>query len=133
MSRTRILVTLGLFLWTIFFAALLGSIGGNTAAQAAATVTFTAPPFVGTYFAPTAIPTACRVPQTFKPGDIVVLIPGIALRVAPNPDSALLQQFSDRREFAVVEGPVCQSGFNWWRLSGHGYNGWAAEGRENLV
>jgi hypothetical protein len=101
------------------------------ASPAAAQQAFTATPapFVGTYVLPSPTPSACTTPLGFKAGDIVVLIPGIALRAAPDPNSALLQQFDDRREFLVLDGPVCTGGFNWWPLKGHGFIGWAAEGR----
>lgn len=124
MSKIRLLLLIGL--GAVFAAALLTSAEQPSRAQDFPTPT---PVFVGTFRAPTATLEFCREPRSFRPGDTVVLIPGIALRVAPTADSALLEQFNDRREFTVLDGPVCRGGFNWWQLRGHGYVGWAAEGR----
>lgn len=124
MPRLRILALVTMFM--LFWGAAVGSTTVPSTAQEFPTAT---PVVQGTYFLPTPTPTDCREPLAFKPGDTVVLIPGIALRVRPSPNSPLLEQFSDRREFIVVEGPRCFGGFNWWRLSGHGYDGWAAEAR----
>jgi hypothetical protein len=78
---------------------------------------------------PTGTPENCLTPRDFKIGDTVVLIGGISIRTEPNPDSALIIQFPERREFIVVGGPVCRDGFNYWNIQGHGLTGWAAEGR----
>jgi hypothetical protein len=81
---------------------------------------------------PSATPANCLTPLDFKTGDTIVLIGGISIRTEPNPDSALLIQFADRREFIIVGGPVCRDGFNYWNIQGHGLTGWAAEGRLNV-
>lgn len=78
---------------------------------------------------PTATLANCLTPLDFRVGDTIVLIGGISIRAQPNPDSALLIQFPDRREFTIVGGPVCRDGFNYWHIQGHGLTGWAAEGR----
>ncbi len=82
-----------------------------------------------TYVAPTLTPADCLSPLPFTPGDVIALTPGISIRLRPTASSPLLIQFQDRRQFTIVEGPVCQGGFNWWRIRGHGVDGWAAEGR----
>jgi hypothetical protein len=87
------------------------------------------PAFIPTALTPSLTPTACITPQDFKVGDTVVLIPGISVRAQPNPNSALLANFQDRREFTIVGGPSCFGGFNFWQIEGHGLNGWVAEGR----
>lgn len=81
---------------------------------------------------PSATPANCLTPRDFRMGDTIVLIGGISIRSEPNPDSALLIQFPERREFIVVGGPICRDGFNYWNIQGHGLTGWAAEGRLNV-
>lgn len=85
--------------------------------------------FFPTALTPSLTPTACLAPQDFKLGDTVVLIGGISIRAEPNPNSALLANFQDRREFIITDGPSCFGGFNFWGIQGHGIRGWVAEGR----
>jgi hypothetical protein len=87
------------------------------------------PVFIPTALTPSATPTACLIPQDFKVGDTVVLIGGISIRAEPNPNSALLANFQDRREFTILGGAVCFGGFNFWPIEGHDIKGWVAEGR----
>lgn len=123
MAKLRIIMVIAMF--ALFIMVMIASLSPVTlSAQGVATAIV-----VGTYTHPTPRPTDCRAGLGFKPGDTVVLIPGIALRADPNPNSALLMQFEDRREFLVLDGPICRAGFNWWQLKGHGFTGWAAEGR----
>ncbi len=77
----------------------------------------------------TATPEFCLTPLDFKVGDTVVLIPGISVRTGPSPDTPLIIQYNDRREFTIVGGPICVDGFNYWNIAGHRINGWVAEGR----
>lgn len=128
MAKGRMFVLAGL--GVILFVALWLSLRTTqkTDAQDAFTTT---PVIVGTRIVPTATFANCLPPLDFEAGDIIVLQSGISVRVAPSASSPLLEQFPELRRFTVVEGPVCQDGFNWWRIRGHGLNGWAAEGRGN--
>lgn len=81
---------------------------------------------------PSATPANCLTPLDFRVGDTIVLIGGISIRTEPNPDSALIIQFPDRREFIILGGPVCRDGFNYWNIQGHSLTGWAAEGRLDI-
>lgn len=89
-------------------------------------------PAVATPLPASATPSFCITPLDFKVGDTVVLISGISVRAAPDPDSALIINYQDRREFLIVGGPVCTYGFNFWNIQGHGINGWVAEGRGSV-
>lgn len=122
MSRNRLF--LGFVIAYILLAMMMTLvISENARAQIAPTFTYT-PNF------PTPTPTACLPALNFTPGDIIALTPGIIIRAEPTASSALLTTFADRRQFTIVDGPVCQGGFNWWNITGHGVTGWAAEGRQ---
>jgi hypothetical protein len=139
-NRSLILVTL---LMTVLLAAIFAAAPAPVSfAQQGITPTITplpsstplptATPFVPVPPTPlpaSATPAFCLTPLDFKVGDTVVLIPGISVRTAPNPDSALIINYQDRREFLIAGGPVCTGGFNFWNIQGHGINGWVAEGR----
>lgn len=101
--------------------------------------TATATPFVAnpsatpTLFPTSIFPTAtlanCLTPLPFTRGDIIALSGGVNIHSAPSASAPILAYFPERREFTLVEGPVCTGGFNFWRIEGHGVIGWAAEGR----
>ncbi|MBC8100100.1 MAG: SH3 domain-containing protein [Armatimonadetes bacterium] len=101
--------------------------------------TFTFPPSntpfggspVPTLNIPSATPSFCLTPLDFRPGDTVVLIGGISVRAEPNPNSALLANYQDRREFFIIGEVVCFGGFNFWAIAGQDIVGWVAEGRGN--
>lgn len=40
-------------------------------------------------------------------------------------------QIPGDQEFTVLDGPLCQDGFNWWRVDYNGLQGWMVEGQEN--
>ncbi|MBW4437425.1 MAG: PD40 domain-containing protein [Pleurocapsa minor GSE-CHR-MK-17-07R] len=44
---------------------------------------------------------------------------------------ARIGQIPGEQEFAVLEGPVCLDGFNWWRVDYNGLIGWMVEGQGN--
>lgn len=99
-----------------------------TRAQEIPTVT---PFLVGTYTAPSPTPAFCRDPLPIEAGGVIVVSGGVIIRLSPDASSPLLRSFPERREFRVVSGPVCQGGFNWWQVTGHGLTGWVSEGRDD--
>lgn len=52
----------------------------------------------------------------------------INLRVAPGLDNRSLQQIGIGEVFYVLEGPVCQDNFAWYKIRYQGSEGWIAEG-----
>jgi hypothetical protein len=128
MSRNRLF--LSFILCYILLAFTFALLSGQDGALAQTFPTST--PVFPTIQAPTLTPTACLPSLNFKPGDIIALTPGVIIRTAPTASSALIVTFPERRQFTIVDGPVCQGGFNWWNITGHGVTGWAAEGRQTL-
>jgi hypothetical protein len=130
MRRTRFLLLL-----TLSLLVLLGLFAGSWTPEHPAAAQFVptfTPLFQGTYIPPSPTPASCLEPLPFDSGDTIALIGGIAIRSQPNTGAALLIQFPERRNFTVVAGPICQGGFNWWQIRGHGLTGWAAEGRRDV-
>jgi hypothetical protein len=82
--------------------------------------------YLNPFFTPS--PSECPPTQGFGAGDLVVLTSGVLIRVAPDQNSPFLQQFQENREFFVVGGPVCNFGYNWYNITGHGLTGWVSEG-----
>ncbi len=50
------------------------------------------------------------------------------LRRIPSTDGAQVGQLQPRTVFAIVDGPVCANGINWWQISVGELMGWTAEG-----
>ncbi|HEX2620260.1 MAG TPA: SH3 domain-containing protein [Phototrophicaceae bacterium] len=149
MLRTRRSLILIFLLLVALIPAFMSMIPPSTTAQGGATITgtitptitllpsFTSPAtvtppdngIVATPLPASATPSFCLTPLDFKIGDLVVLTSGISIRSAPTPDSALLANFQDKRQFTIIGGAVCTDGFNFWNIEGHGLKGWVAEGR----
>lgn len=76
---------------------------------------------------------ACVGGQTprLTPGEHGRVTPGAPnnLRAAPGTRAALLTEIPGLGEFAVLTGPVCADGLNWWQVDYQGQVGWTAEGR----
>ena len=60
-------------------------------------------------------------------GSTVTIRGGINIRTTPSTSAPWLANFPESRNFVVLEGPVCGDNFFWWRVTGHGVNGWVAE------
>jgi hypothetical protein len=52
----------------------------------------------------------------------------INLRAAPGLDNRSLLQIEIGEVFYVLEGPVCQDNFAWYKIRYQGSEGWIAEG-----
>jgi hypothetical protein len=54
-----------------------------------------------------------------------------AMRSAPGTgsNSTVLGNIPSGTIFSVLEGPVCASGYNWWKVNASGFVGWTAEGQ----
>jgi hypothetical protein len=50
------------------------------------------------------------------------------IRANPSPDATLLAEIPPAGEFAVLEGPNCDTAFTYWKINYNGLVGWLAEG-----
>lgn len=59
--------------------------------------------------------------------------PGSAnnMRNQPSTSGENIGQIAAGEAFAVLDGPVCADGFNWWQVDANGVIGWTAEGRND--
>lgn len=106
-------------------AAALAQVTTPTPLPPGAFLTPTAPAFVF----PTATPASCEPPLALVPGQRLNTRPGINLRSQPDLSSAIVQYLENSTTLVALEGPVCQSGINWWRVRGPSNvsPGWVAE------
>jgi hypothetical protein len=95
---------------------------------------------------PTRDPAVCDTPLPVRMGQTIYIKPGVNIRAQPSESSAIMWntvydntdergQLNDRIfniAARVVEGPVCNGGLNWWRVTGLRGNGWVGEGRRDL-
>ena len=63
-------------------------------------------------------------------GSTITLRPGVNIRSAPSISAPWLASFEENKIFYLSDGPVCGDGYFWWKIRGHGVNGWVAE-RDN--
>ncbi len=111
-----------------------------------ATVTPTPPPAVRALYltlTPTATPSPIQptATPTPYPGGIVpgqparvVARTGLNVREAPSPTARRLGNYPPNAVVKVMEGPVNQDGYLWWRVdNGHGLAGWVAGGDDQEV
>jgi hypothetical protein len=87
-------------------------------------------------------PNVCLTPLRIPVPSDIYIRSGVNIRAEPSESSALMwntiyDNYDDDGNVVenpvsilaqVVEGPVCRGGFNWWRVTGLGGNGWVAEG-----
>lgn len=78
---------------------------------------------------PTYTPYACFQPLPFTVGSSVALDPGVNVRNLPSLSGAIVNYYTENVVLRVTDGPVCSSGYNWWRVEGAGNPGWVVEGR----
>ncbi|MBW4438107.1 MAG: hypothetical protein KME04_13275 [Pleurocapsa minor GSE-CHR-MK-17-07R] len=78
---------------------------------------------------PSPSPVGCAQPLPLSVGSTISLEPGVNLRNIPNLNGAVTNYYQIETLLIVQEGPVCNNGYNWWRVSGSGEPGWAVEGR----
>ena len=76
---------------------------------------------------PTSSAPGCVTAFPIIIGSTVTVRGGINIRTTPSPSAPWLANFPESRNFVVLEGPVCGADFFWWRITGHGVNGWVAE------
>ncbi len=86
---------------------------------------------------PTPIVIACNLPPRLQVGNTGRVSPGPlpnALRSAPGTggDSVVLGNLPGGTTFTVLQGPICASGYYWWRVDAGGFVGWTAEGRDGV-
>lgn len=88
-------------------------------------------------------PNGCYDPLPLTVGATAYIKPGVNIRYEPSQSSALMwntvyeNRAADGELVAiplavpvqVVDGPVCNEGYNWWAVVGTGNPGWVAEGR----
>ncbi len=78
---------------------------------------------------PSSTPRGCFASLGFSPGVQVVLIPGVNVRHLPSLSGAVVNYYTESTLLRVTDGPVCENGYNWWRVEGVGNPGWVIEGR----
>ena len=107
---------------------------GGQAATAHQVVTST--PFVTSTWTPSPTPhmlitpaTGCAAPLDLTLGGHVLLRGGVNVRSEPSMSGALVNYYDRQVELRLVNGPVCQNGYNWWFVEGNGHPGWVIEGR----
>ena len=89
------------------------------------------------------LPGGCYSPLPLSIGEAAFIKPGVNIRNIPNESGALVWNtiYENLDEegrvidnplavpVTIQEGPVCDQGYNWWRVTGTGNPGWVAEGR----
>lgn len=90
---------------------------------------------------PIAIPTPTYVPGTnctlsprLTVGDAFAITPGEPnnIRTAPSVNASRIGQMVALETGVVQEGPVCNDGYNWYRVSYASGTGWTAEGENGV-
>jgi hypothetical protein len=78
---------------------------------------------------PSPTPRGCFPALAFSFGSRVVLTPGVNVRHLPSLSGAVVNYYTEEVVLRVTDGPVCENGYNWWRVEGVGNPGWVIEGR----
>ncbi len=66
-------------------------------------------------------------------GGSITVRPGVNIRNAASISAPWLANFEENKIFTVLDGPVCADDFVWWRITGHGVNGWVAERNRDTI
>lgn len=89
----------------------------------------------GSVIVPTATTTAVGVcgsapPPRLIAGRIGRVLPGLPnnIRAQPSASSTRLGQIPAGSLFAILSGPTCAEGYNWWQVTYNGITGWTPEG-----
>jgi len=82
---------------------------------------------------PTPVQTACPLPTRLTGLSTARVTPGPAnnLRSAPTLSATRLGQIPGSGAVALISGPVCADGMNWWQVNYNGNVGWTSEGDAN--
>lgn len=85
---------------------------------------------------PTPIVLTCSLAPRLQTGNAGRVAPGPlpnAMRSAPGTGSSsvVLGNIPGGTIFSVLEGPVCQDGYQWWQVNANGLVGWTAEGQDD--
>ncbi len=125
-----------------FALALMGS-GGTPGVEAAQPtllpfITPSSTPFpviVDTRPTATSAAPGCVLLFPITLGDVITINSGVNLRARPNISAPSLAYYQEKRDFLVVDGPICANDYYWWLVTGHGTSGWVAQGTsgENFV
>ncbi|MDQ7024154.1 MAG: SH3 domain-containing protein [Anaerolineae bacterium] len=100
-------------------------------------------PLSGQSIQPTLPYTDCYAPLPIEVGQVIYIESGVNIRSAPSGSSPIVWNtvVNNRDEdgnvianplqiiATVLEGPVCDTGTNWWRVTLPGNDGWVSEGR----
>ncbi|HEY7617238.1 MAG TPA: hypothetical protein VH744_10575, partial [Terriglobales bacterium] len=78
---------------------------------------------------PSFTPRGCFPPLGFSVGLQVVLDPGVNVRNLPSLSGAVVNYYTNATLLRITDGPICEHGYNWWRVEGAGNPGWVIEGR----
>jgi len=71
----------------------------------------------------------CAAPMPLQIGDIIFVRGGVNIRNNPTLSGGLVNRTTGiLPDFRIIDGPVCADGFNWWKVSAPGNDGWLAEG-----
>ncbi len=112
-----------------------GTIGWVNARYVTASNAANVPVTDGSVIVPTATPTVIGTcgsapPPRLIAGRVGRVTPGLPnnIRAQPSSSSTRLGQIPSGGLFAIVSGPTCAEGFNWWQVTYNGITGWTPEG-----
>lgn len=76
---------------------------------------------------PTSAAPGCDTILPLDIGTSVTVRSGISIRDSPSPSAPLMETILQDRSFTVIDGPVCNTNYVWWRVTRTGLTGWVAE------
>lgn len=79
---------------------------------------------------PTQVPTAVSNPTGIAVGVVVEVAEtngGLNVRESPDVNAKVVAALADGARLIVIEGPVTQGEFTWWRVEGQGIKGWCVQ------
>jgi LysM repeat protein len=87
----------------------------------------------GTYWVEPYAPTTCSLAPLLTVGGQGRVLPGLANVVRSQPGrgsgSVVVGEIQPGTIFAVLAGPQCSDGINWWQINAGGLIGWTGEGQ----
>jgi hypothetical protein len=75
--------------------------------------------------------TNCRY-SSLTPQQIAIALDGIRIRTKPRTDANRISSIAEDTPFIVIDGPICNQGYEWWLVDYYGTIGWAASGNSGF-